>query len=146
MFLVQHLLNSSNISLNAANLSVPHRSCHVLASSKDIMGFMKTRRLKLILAENIGRPTSTLKSRLNFRRFCPSNPLAYKTPEEARSSSFVFFSKVCVFIITTYSFRQLFDQCHNFLISVIQNLCNHIICKKVCPSANGLFFVAHSLL
>ena len=89
MFLVQHLLNSSYTFLNAANLSVRHRSCCVLASSKNIMAFMKTRRFKLILAENIGWPTSTLESRLNFRKFCPCKPLAYEIPKKARSSAFV---------------------------------------------------------
>ena len=53
MFLAQDLLNSSNISLHAANLSVRHHYCRVLASSKDIIAFMKTRLLKLVLAENI---------------------------------------------------------------------------------------------
>ena len=53
------------------------------------MTFMKTRRLKLILAENIGWPTSTLESRLNFRKFCPSKAHAYETPKKARSSAFV---------------------------------------------------------
>ena len=137
MLLAQHLLNSSNIFLNVANLSVRHRSCRVLASLKDILAFMKTRRLKLILAENIGWPTSTLKSRFSFRNFFSSKSLEYKIPKKAGSSSF---------IITTYFFRQLFNQCHNFLSSVIQNRCNHVICKKVCPCINGLFFVAHSLL
>ena len=89
MFLAQHLLTSSNISLNAANLSLRHRSCRVLALSKDIMAFMKTRRLKLILAENIGWPTSTLKSRRNFRKCCPSKPLAYEIPKKERTSSLV---------------------------------------------------------
>ena len=89
MLLAQHLLNSSIIYVNAANLSVRYRFCRVLASSKDIMAFMKTRRLKLILTENIGWPTSTLISCLNFRKFCPSKPLAYEIPKKARSSSFV---------------------------------------------------------
>ena len=43
MFLLQQLLNSSDIYVNAANLSV--LSCLVLASSKDIIAFIKTRQL-----------------------------------------------------------------------------------------------------
>ena len=50
---------------------------------------MKTRRFKLILAENIGWPKSTLESRLNFQKFCPSKGHAYEIPKKARSSSFV---------------------------------------------------------
>ena len=145
MFLARHLLNSSNISLNAVNLSVCHHSCQLLALLKDIMAFMKTRRLKLILAETIGWPTSTLESHLNFRKFTKQAPCIWDT-KKSKNLFFFNLSKVCVFIITTYFFRQLFDQCHNFLISVIQNRCNHIICKNVCRYVNGLFFVKHSLL
>ena len=89
MFLAWHLLNSSNISLNAVNLPVCHHSCQLLALLKDIMAFMKTRWLKLILAETIGWPTSTLESHLNFRKFFPSKPLAYEIPKKARTSSFL---------------------------------------------------------
>ena len=66
MFLTQRLFNSSNISLNAANLSVRHCSCFVPASLKDINALMKTRRL----------------SRLRFRKFCPGNLLAYEIPKK----------------------------------------------------------------
>ena len=55
----------------------------------DGLAFMKTKPLKLILTENVGWPTSTLKGRLNFRKFCPSNPLAYEIPKKERISSFV---------------------------------------------------------
>ena len=145
MFLAQYLLNSSNIYLNATNLSVRYRSCRVLASSKDIMVFVKTRRLKLILAENIGWSASTLKSRLNFKNICQASPLHMRY-QKSKKLCFCNFSKVRVSIITTYLLRQLFDQWHNFIVSAIQNRCNHIICKKFCLYVNGLFFVTHSLL
>ena len=48
------------------------------------------------------------------------------------------FSKVCVFIIITYFFRQLLNHRHNFVISIIQNYCDYIMCKKFCPYFIGV--------
>ena len=81
MLLAHHLLNLTNDFLNAANLSFLHRSCLVLASSKYITAFMKTRQLEPLLAENIGLPPFRLKIRLSFRKFYPSKSLPYEIPK-----------------------------------------------------------------
>ena len=50
-----------------------------------------------------------------------------------KSKQFFFcnFLKLCLFLISTYFFRQLFDQLHKFVINITQNNCVHVICKNV---------------
>ena len=126
MFLAQHLFNSSNISLNAANLSVRHCSCFVPASLKDINALMKTRQWVVSGLESFVRAISLLMRYQKSKKLFLCN-----------------FSKVCVFIIITYFFRQLLNHRHNFVISIIQNYCDFIMCKKFCPYFIGFFFVVH---
>ena len=149
MFLVQHLLSSSSISLNAANLSVHHRSCLVLASSKDIIAFMKKRRLKLILAENVGWQTSRRKSHLSFRKswnLVQARPLHMRYQKKSRNSFFFITSLRYAHLLLL---RTSSGSCSINAISlllVLFNHCNHFICKNVSPYSSGFLFVARSRL
>ena len=109
-------------------------------------GLHENKAIETHVAENIRWPTSTLKYRANFRKSCPGKSLAYEIPKGGRSSSFVTSLRYVYLSLLRTSSGSFFDLRHNFLISVIQNRCNNIICKKVCPYVNGLFFIAHSLL
>ena len=104
MSLAQHLLYSSNSSLNAANLFFIRRSSRVMAFSKNAIVFRKTRQLKLILAENIGWPISRLKSCLNFRRYCQANPLQMRYQKKQAFFLFVTFRRyMCLSLLRTSS-------------------------------------------
>ena len=122
-----------------------YQSCIVLASSKDITAFMKTRQLKLLLAANIEWPRFRLKIRLSFREFYLSKPLPYELLKKASSFFLYVFLEVRVLIIITYFLRQLLDHCRNFFISIIQNHCCHIFFKKIVFMSTSSFFV-HCLL
>ena len=76
--------------------------------------------------------------------FVQANPLHMRY-HKSKQFFFCNFLKLCVFLIRTYFFRQLFDQLHKFVIKLLKII---VIMSsvKMFPYVNGFFFVGNSLL